>query len=283
MLNSTGHRTLSIPKKDFTILGFGKGFLYYRNYDRDSLKSLDFSALALASGEEISIPYVDFLRGRNAHAMRVTHNEDEQLMFHFDSSEESACTVMDGASPIDQPCPEPVYALGDYQYFVDHKTMTAYQINPDGEQKLIYDGKGYIHVELFPQGSGILLYALNQSRPLYWINEQGQLKELLFVYSLGDPSTTMNFTGESIFISVKSLSKIDTFFGKPVHVRGDQHSGTYRISTDDFSVEKVDEQYYSGFFVLEEGVIYACDEGGSVYQFDQNWNRTAVIYDCPWF
>ncbi len=282
VLNSTGHRTLSIPKDDYTILGFGRGFVYYRDYDRESLNDLDFSARALDSGEESSILYVDFLRGRKAYAMRMTHTEDDQLMFHFDTDKDSTCTVMDGTIPIDQPCQEPVYVLGDYQYFVDHKTMTVYQINSDGKQEPIYDGKGYTQVELFPQKRGILLYARNQSRPLYWIDEQGQMIELIYINSLNYPTTTMNFSEESIYISVKSLSKIDTFFGKPVHVRGDPHSGTYRISTDDFSIEKVDDTIYSGIFVFGEGVLFACDEDGSVFQFDQNWNRTSVIYDRSW-
>ena len=48
------------------------------------------------------------------------------------------------------------------------------------------------------------------------------------------------------------------------------YSGTFRIDTEDFSVEKISDYVYDGLFIFDNESIFACDTGKNIYQLDMD-------------
>ena len=87
----------------------------------------------------------------------------------------------------------------------------------------------------------------------------------------------MTVINNSIYLSFKRYEK----FGKGnillQRYENDQIEGTYRISLDDLSVEKISDRIFSGMFHFDQTTIWACDELKNIYQLDLDGNIEQVI------
>ena len=62
-----------------------------------------------------------------------------------------------------------------------------------------------------------------------------------------------------------------------VRYKDDTQAGTYRISLDDFSIEKLSDRVYDSLYIFDESGIYAGDEKGRIYKLDFDGNIMDVI------
>ena len=129
---------------------------------------------------------------------------------------------------------------------------------------------------IVPVKNGLAIHNQGYQDLLYLISEDNSIRELYKTECMSSRSS-MTVINNSIYLSFKRYEK----FGKGnillQRYENDQIEGTYRISLDDLSVEKISDRIFSGMFHFDQTTIWACDELKNIYQLDLDGNIEQVI------
>lgn len=154
-----------------------------------------------------------------------------------------------------------IYTLKDYDIYSGENLDSMVSI---GEQIRIS-----VDAALIPCAEGLLVHnSMGGTNILYLIcKESGNIIELFTVpCALAFSSVTVY--ENDVYVSFRR-------FEKPggvgwVEFENDTLQGTYRISLEDYSNEKLSDAVYNGLFIFDDTGIYACDERNGIYKLDFN-------------
>lgn len=114
--------------------------------------------------------------------------------------------------------------------------------------------------------NGILIHNESQGNLLYFLErDTGKIVELFTVECMSSISA-VNVYRTNVYISFcryKNHGQLGM-----VGYEGDTLEGTYRIDLSDYSVEKINNNVYSGLYIFDDTGIYACDSECNVYKLD---------------
>lgn len=130
-----------------------------------------------------------------------------------------------------------------------------------------------LYYSLIPTDYGVLVYISTSGVPLYLLNEEGQ-KQLVNFGGIWT-QTGMNIHGSDVYISVYSYTDFNHGF---IHQDGNEVDGTYRISLEDGSVEKINDLCFVGIFNFDDTCFYCTDRDCNIYRMDFDGNITEVLY-----
>ena len=261
-------------KHSVSIQGFLAPFLYYWDKDpdadeqSDSLYCCDLQSRAerqLCSGEAQLTQNSFFSEDGAAYFPLRAENE---------KTPQFVC-VKDGTFSRVAPLTEGYPLNGRTYYAVAEYSDTVERLLCEDENGVVTEVPlGFAHRRsVIPCGNGLLIH--NESGPniLYWINEEGEVRELFSVECL-DSTSAVAIHGTDVYLSFMRYKEYGDIGMK--RYENDAWEGTYRISLADFSSKKISNKIYDGLYVFDDECIYACDEECSIVQmnFDGEIIRT---------
>lgn len=127
---------------------------------------------------------------------------------------------------------------------------------------------------IIPCNNGLIIHNEGLNELLYWIDEEGNKKNIFSVPCLGSESA-VNVCGSDVYLSFKRYEK----YGEIGQVRyeNDELEGTYCISLVDFSVRKLNNQIFNGLYNFDDTCLYCCDEKGGIFRMDFGGNVTPIL------
>jgi len=131
----------------------------------------------------------------------------------------------------------------------------------------------YGEKSMIPCENGLLIHNEQEGNLLYFIDEDGKLSQLFTVDCMFSNSS-VTVSGSDVYLSFERFKEHGSFGMRKYD--NDELEGTYRISLNDFSAEKLSSAYYDGMYIFDESGIYATAEG-SVYYLDHDANVIATI------
>ena len=163
--------------------------------------------------------------------------------------------------------------LGDWLYFMDEQSAVehVYRQGKSGDVEEVVLA-GALRRSLIPTDKGILVHNERTHDLLYLIDTEGDVTELFQIEcDMSISALTVNAT--DVFLSVRRLKLGGPFgAGSAVRYPGDTLSGTYRISLEDYSVEKISDEVYNGLYIFNDSGIFACDGDRRIYKLDFDGN-----------
>lgn len=134
---------------------------------------------------------------------------------------------------------------------------------------LVYGGGRSV----IPTAQGVLIHTENSGGcVLYHMDEQGTLHELFNADCMSSRSAVAVHKS-TVFLSIFRFEKLDdawAYFPEPFE--NDTISGTYRISLEDYSVQKISDAAYRGLFLFDHHSLFGCDKYGNIEQIDFDGN-----------
>lgn len=166
------------------------------------------------------------------------------------------------------------YRLGDAEYFIPEDGFPGYpskvMCRKGDELQEVKLGAADSR-SLIPTECGLLVHNDGGEDLLYLIEESGEVKELFRVFCLRSQSA-ITVHGSDAYLSVKRYQEWGPLQIGFVRTENDEAEGTYRISLQNGSVEKISGSIYDGLFIFDESGMYACDELCSIYKLDFDGN-----------
>lgn len=263
-----------------SVCGATDSFICYHEYNgsftKNAIYSYSFESgeAKLLSTEEASGAYGVFIKDGSLF-IALSPIKHEQLAFLRVTDSESA-TVTENERDWS-------YRLGSREYFINNEQGELAGVvcccEDSGEVTALplewADSRS-----LIPVDHGLLVYAQGWSHLLYFISENGEVWELFDADCFRSKSSIAVYR-DTVYLSVKRYQNGGNFgAGGSESIPDDALSGTYRISLNDKSTEKISGEVYSGMFIFDEAGIFACDENGSVYllDFDGNVIDTLLVF-----
>lgn len=166
------------------------------------------------------------------------------------------------------------HSAGTNTYAVEDKDLICYR--PSGFREVILDSIGIGKICIIPHELGLLIYNDDATDLLYFIpNETGEIEELFRVEGLSTDSAA-NVYGEFVYVSFVRYAGFDDI--GLTKYENDTMEGTYRISLVDYSVEKLTERTYDGFYIFDDTGIFACKDG-CIYKLDFDCNVIMALME----
>lgn len=246
------------------VMAMGDGYVYYSDVNSNSewcLYCYDISANEAA----MLMPMERHVRGNSMDWRTSYLTDDGTYCFYADD----ACYPITGTTIGEPVQTRETYAIGNHSYYIDGRTLMRKHAGepPQNLSEYVPDGvKSMISCE-----GGLLVHNANNGNLLYFIEEEsGEIVELFSVPCIYSVSA-VNVHGTDVFLSFKRFEK-EGLFGSYVRFKNDTMEGTYRISLNDYAVEKISDEIYNGLFIFDDTGIYACDEDCHIYKLDFDGN-----------
>ncbi len=125
---------------------------------------------------------------------------------------------------------------------------------------------------MIPWGNGLLLHCDN-GEMLRWVDASGTVTPVFSFENLNFRSA-MNVHGSDVYFSFIRFEKYGSIGMLPYE--NDTLAGTYRLSLDDFTCEKINDQYFDGLYILDDTGFYCTDGHFNVYKMDFDGNVTPI-------
>lgn len=173
------------------------------------------------------------------------------------------------------------YPLGDLTYTIDAENHElenhVVAIGADGTTQEVSPLRSRLSspISLLPVGEGLLVHFIEDSRLLYRIGAD-HCVTLVFDAQCNTTRTALALAGNDLYLSLKRYAGRDGLGA--YRFENDAIEGTYRISSTDFSAEKISDIIYSGLYFFGGDYLLACDEYCNVYVLNMDGSiRTKLI------
>ena len=173
--------------------------------------------------------------------------------------------------------------LAPESYTIAGKTYTVEESGSDTEvvcydeanTKYVFDEEiPYGQKSLIPCENGLIVHNEGWGNILYYIDGTSNEVIELFTVDCAVSISTVNVYQDYAYLSFSRYKAGE--FGI-VGYKDDTVKGTYRINLNDYSVEKMSDDVYSGLFIFDDSGIFACDSKGNVYKLDFDCQRIAKL------
>ena len=246
------------------VMAMGEGYVYYSGVNGDAGWGLNCYEIA-ADKAEILMPMERHVRGNSMDWRTSYLAEDGTYCFY----EGDTCYPISGTR-VGEPAQGPeTYTVGDYSYYVEGRTLMRKRADETPQSLSAYAPDG-VKSMISCQG-GLLIHNAYNGNLLYFVEEaSGEIVELFSVPCIYAVSA-VNVHGKDVYLSFKRFEK-EGLFGSYERFRNDTLEGTYRISLEDKSAEKISDEIYDGLYIFDDTGIYACNEDCHIYKlgFDGN-------------
>lgn len=246
------------------VMAMGDGYVYYSDVNGDAGWGLNCYAIAANKAERL-MPMERYVRGNSMDWRTSYLAEDGTYCFYTDDS----CYPITGTR-VGKPAQGPeTYTMGDYSYYVEGRTLMRKRADETPQSLSAYVPDGV--KSMIPCQGGLLIHNAYSGNLLYFIEEtSGEIVELFSVPCIYAVSA-VNVHGKDVYLSFKRFEK-EGLFGGYERFPNDTLEGTYRISLEDGSAEKISDEIYDGLFIFDDTGIYACNEDCHIYKlgFDGN-------------
>lgn len=186
------------------------------------------------------------------------------------------CYAVDGTEVTDpQHAPE-LFTVGGKTYAVEEiGVRTEVVCYDETNTQYIFDQEiPYGQKSLIPCENGLIVHNEGWGNILYYIDGTSNEVIELFTVDCAVSISTVNVYQDYAYLSFSRYKAGE--FGI-VGYKDDTVKGTYRINLNDYSVEKMSDDVYSGLFIFDDSGIFACDSKGNVYKLDFDCQRIAKL------
>lgn len=254
-------------------IGIFDGYFYYEAAVKGEEYTYSVSSYHLETGEHRSLTTVGIYS-----IMDTFFTEDGKLYVPADG-DRTSYKVIGESEYLEEVRQYETYTIGEYSYVLEGKREQADLIRYDaeGNRYSLEDEVPYGEKSMIPCENGLLIHNETNGDFLYFVEaETGNVVELFTVECIYASSAVNVHDGYAYLSFVRY-----TEWG-PLGIGGkrdetDELNGTYRISLEDYSVEKISDEIYNGLYIFDDTGIYACNADYQVFKLDFDGYVTAQL------
>ena len=269
---------------------FKKSISVFRNGGADVLLKLDLGQYIVGMNEG----YIYYLENSNLYCYDVLKNETTLVSTYCSphlftptgswlirkDETDSKFYAVHGDTVESTPIEIEPYTLNGKLYVrPDRYYHDFFTVEKQGEQEIVQDVpiQNESNCILYSE-EGLLVLQKYDRNILRWIcANSGEIVELFSIPD-GHPDSAVNIHGNDVYLSF-NRDFLNKETGNYYYMEEDPLVGTYRISLDDFSTEKISDSIYSGLYIFDDSGIFACDENCHIYKLDFDGNLISTILE----
>lgn len=240
-------------------MGIHNGFFYYRKESgKDGYAVYCYD---LETGKRNRIVNTELFIRRNVLFM------DNGTIYVPTGSSTGVYYLIDGTECICEATQQVLYRIGENNYALEgeRESSVLFSMDPNGEKHSYEDIVPYGLKTLIPCDDGLVVHNETNGDFLYFIEaDTGNALELFTTDCIYAYSAVTIHDG-FIYLSFVRYTE----WG-PLGIAGktnenDELNGTYRISLEGYSVQKISDEIYNGLFVFNDSGIFACNDDMQVF------------------
>lgn len=120
--------------------------------------------------------------------------------------------------------------------------------------------------DVIPCKTGALILCESSERMLSYYDAETGTASVLFTVEALDTVAAVNCHEGYVYLSFKRYERFDSSNKFKLRYENDTIEGTYRISLNDGSCEKISDNIYSGLFIFDDSGIYAVSEENNIFK-----------------
>lgn len=264
-----------VPIKDnvWRIIGSGNGYVYFQEhpeqdpYDQND-RIMHLSCLDLSENHFYWLPSKDV----TPYFFDVV-NEDGSIYTMSRDNPEKHYILKDGQ--ILDSVETDFYTLGGNRYMVNIKGA-IFRYTAAGDEERIYGGSVWDYA-LYPCENGLLVHEPYGVYLLTLIPEDTQ-EPVRLLECCPYAFCAANVHNGYVYVSMERRAGYNPFLERHIRSIFETIYGTYRISLEDYSIERLSDEVYKGLYIFDDAGIYAVQDS-RVCKLDFDGNEIMTILE----
>ena len=251
----------TIAKFDGSWIGIQNGYFYYKSAKGDGKYTV--CSYSLENGEHISLTTIGSISGWDLYFT-------ENALCIPENAEKASFRVICDSQVSEDTQQNETYIIGEKAYVLEGKREEVILMcySTDGSEEPVEVEVPYGLKSMIPCENGLLIHNETNGDFLYFVEaETGNVVELFTVDCIYAYSA-VNVHGGYVYLSFVRYTEFGPLGLSGKFDEDDALNGTYRISLEDYSVEKISDEIYNGLFIFDDTGIYACKRDYRVCKLD---------------